>query len=117
MAYIDGFVIPLPKSAAATYRDYAARYDPIFKDYGALAIVEAIGDDVPHGTMTDFYRAVAATADETVIFSWIIWPDKATRDAGNARVMEDPRMKEAMATAPFDGARMIFGGFDMVLNL
>lgn len=117
MAYIDGFVIPLPKSAAATYGDYAGRYDPIFKEYGALAVVEAIADDVPHGKLTDFYRAVAATEDETVIFSWVIWPDKATRDAGNAKIMEDPRMKTSMETAPFDGARMIFGGFRAVLNI
>lgn len=116
MAYIDGFVIPVKTSDRAAYRAYAAKFDAVFKEYGALSIVEAFGDDVPHGQQTDFYRAVACKDDETVVFSWIVWPSKAARDAGNAKVMEDPRMQEAMTTAPFDAKRMIFGGFDVIVE-
>lgn len=94
----------------------AARFDPIFLEYGATRVVEAWGDDVPHGKLTDLHRAVAANNDETVMFSWIEWPDNATRDAGMQKVMEDPRMDPANPM-PFDGKRMIFGGFENVVDL
>ena len=120
MAYIDGFVIAAPAARRQEVVDYAARSDPLFLEVGATRVVEAWGDDVPHGKLTDFHRAVAATEDEVVMFSWVEWPDKATRDAGMARLMQDPRMDPANPDnppVPFDGKRMIFGGFEMVLEL
>ena len=116
MSYIDGFVIAAPTASRQDVIDYAARFDPIFLELGALRVVEAWGDDVPHGTLTDFHRAVDAKPDESVMFSWIEWPDKATRDAGMKKMMEDPRMNAA-DPMPFDGKRMIFGGFENVLDL
>jgi len=116
MSYIDGFVIAAPTAKRQEIIDYAARFDPMFLELGALRVVEAWGDDVPAGKVTDFQRAVLAKDDETVMFSWIEWPDKATRDAGMKKMMEDPRM-EAANPMPFDGKRMIFGGFENVLDL
>ena len=116
MAYIDGFVIAAPIANKQTFIDFAKEFDPIFLEYGATRVVECWSDDVPHGKQTDFYRAVAAKDDEAVLFSWIEWPDKATRDAGMKKVMDDPRM-DPNNPMPFDGARMIFGGFAPVLEL
>ena len=116
MSYIDGFVIAAPTAKRQEIIDYAARFDPIFLELGALRVVEAWGDDVPAGKVTDFQRAVLAKDDETVMFSWIEWPDKATRDAGMKKMMEDPRMDSANPM-PFDGKRMIFGGFENVVDL
>ena len=116
MAYIDGFVIAAPVARRQEVVDYAARFDPLFLEVGATRVVEAWGDDVPHGKQTDFYRAVAAKDDEAVLFSWIEWPDKATRDAGMKQVMDDPRMGPDNPM-PFDGARMIYGGFAPVVDL
>ena len=116
MSYIDGFVIAAPTANRQEVIDYAARFDPISIEFGALRVVEAWGVDVPHGKLTDFYRAVDAKDDETVMFSWIEWPDKATRDAGMQKMMEDPRMG-ADNPLPFDGKRMIFGTFENVLDL
>jgi len=116
MSYIDGFVIAAPTASRQEVIDYAARFDPIFLEFGALRVVEAWGVDVPHGKLTDFYRAVDAKDDETVMFSWVEWPDKATRDAGMQKMMEDPRMEPANPM-PFDGKRMIFGCFENVLDL
>ena len=116
ISYIDGFVIAAPTANRQEVIDYAARFDPIFIEFGALRVVEAWGVDVPHGKLTDFYRAVDAKDDETVMFSWIEWPDKATRDAGMQKMMEDPRMG-ADNPLPFDGKRMIFGTFENVLDL
>ena len=116
MSYIDGFVIAAPTAKRQEVIDYAARFDPIFLELGALRVVEAWGDDVPAGKVTDFQRAVLAKDDETVMFSWIEWPDKATRDAGMKKMMEYPRM-EAANPMPFDGKRMIFGGFEIAVDL
>ena len=116
MSYIDGFVIAAPTANRQEVIDYAARFDPIFIEFGALRVVEAWGVDVPHGKLTHVYRAVDAKDDETVMFSWIEWPDKATRDAGMQKMMEDPRMG-ADNPLPFDGKRMIFGTFENVLDL
>jgi uncharacterized protein YbaA (DUF1428 family) len=117
MSYVDGFVIPVKKADKDVYRAYAAQYAPIFKEFGALAVVESFADDVPHGKQTDFYMSVQCGDDETVVFSWIIWPDKAARDAGNQRMMEDPRMAKAMDGAPFDAKRMIYGGFETIVDV
>ena len=111
MTYIDGFVASVPTADKEAYRAFADSVDALFIENGALRVVDAWGADVPHGEQTDFYRAVAATEGETVVFGYIEWPDKATRDAGFARAGEDERMK---AVPPFDGKRMIFGGFELL---
>lgn len=119
--YIDGFVIPVPAAKRQEFIDHARNADSLFMEMGALRVVEAWGDDVPEGKVTDFRRAVDATSDEIVAFSWIEWPDKATRDAAFARMMSedfnDPRMDQARNPMPFDGKRMIFGGFAAVVDL
>ena len=115
MSYVDGFVIAVPNANRAAFIDHAERMDAVFLEHGALRVIECWGDDVPKGTVTDFHRAVAATDDEAVAFSWIEWPDKAPRDAAFAKISTDPRMMaEPM---PFDGKRMIFGGFVPVVTL
>lgn len=111
MAYVDGFVIAVPKAKIEDYKNLAHFCEPIFKEYGATSVTECIGDDTPYGEMTSFPRSVMAKEDEVVIFSWIVYPDKATRDACNKKVMEDSRLTEAMTAGVFDGKRMIFGGF------
>jgi uncharacterized protein YbaA (DUF1428 family) len=116
MSYIDGFVIPVPADKKQAYRDIAAKAAPIFKEFGALRIMECWGDDVPDGKVTDFKRAVEAEGGENVVFAWIEWPSKEVRDAGNKKVMEDPRLKMEGVTMPFDGKRMIWGGFEVLLE-
>ena len=116
MPYVDGYVAPVPKANRDKYKMMAAEIAPLFKQCGALKVVECWGDDVPHGKQTDFYRAVQCGEDESVVFSWIWWPDKATRDAGMAKAMADPRMQPGSAPPVFDGKRMIFGGFDVLLE-
>ena len=120
MPYIDGFVIAVPTANKEEFLAHARQFDPMFLEFGATRVVEGWGDDVPHGKVTDFFRAVAAKDDETVVFSWVEWPDKATRDAGVKKMMEDPRMDPSNTDnppMPFDGKRMIFGGFDTVVDL
>ena len=116
MTYIDGYIIPVLKSNRDAYLEAARIAAPIFKEHGALKVVETWGDDVPKGKTTDFYMAVKCTEEENVVFSWIVWPDKATRDAGMAKAMADPRMQPGAAPMPFDGKRMIFGGFEVLLE-
>lgn len=120
MSYLDGFVIAVPTANKQQFIDYARQFDPIFIELGALRVIEAWGDDVPDGKLTDFRKSVQATADEAVVFSWIEWPDKATRDAGMKKMMEDPRMDPTNPDnppMPFDGKRMIFGGFEPVVEV
>jgi uncharacterized protein YbaA (DUF1428 family) len=112
--YVDGFVVPVPDGKKDVYRAMAAKASTVFKEYGAVSVVEAWGDDVPHGKTTDFYRATQATASERVVFSWIIWPDKATRDKAWKACMDDPRMKPD--ESPFDEQRMFWGGFEPILD-
>lgn len=114
MSYVDGFVVPVPAAKKQAYRAMAAQAAPIFKEYGALRLVECWGDDVPDGKVTDFKGAVKAQGDEIVVFSWIEWPSKAVRDAGMKKVMEDPRMRAD--DMPFDGKRLIYGGFEVLLD-
>ncbi len=116
MSYIDGFVIPVPNGNKDAYREMAAKVAPIFAEFGATRMVECWGDDVPDGKVTDFKRAVQAEAGETVVFSWIVWPSRAARDEGNKKIMVDPRMKPGPDGMPFDGKRMIFGGFELMLD-
>ena len=117
MSYVDGFVIAVPTANREKFIDHARQFDPIFIEFGATRVLEGWGDDVPRGQVTDFFRAVQAKDDETVVFSWVEWPDKATRDAGMKKMMDDPRMDPATSPMPFDGKRMIFGGFSAALDL
>lgn len=111
MTYIDGFVASVPTGDRQAYRAFVEPMGELFMENGALRVVDAWGADVPHGTRTDFHRAVAAEEGETVVFGYIEWPDKATRDAAFEKVGTDERMQRA---APFDGKRMIFGGFELL---
>jgi uncharacterized protein YbaA (DUF1428 family) len=115
MSYIDGFIIPVPAAKKEAYRKMAAAAQAVFKEHGASRVVECWGNDVPDGKVTDFKRAVNAEAGENIVFSWIVWPSKAARDAGNKKVMQDPRMQPG-SDMPFDGKRMIFGGFEILLD-
>ena len=114
MNYVDGFVAAVPVANKDAYLAHAQEALTIFKECGALRMVECWGDDVPDGKVTDFKSAVKAREDEVVIFSWIEWPSKDVRDAGMKQMMQDARMKEMKM--PFDGQRMIYGGFQMILN-
>src|SRR3954470_12977820 len=115
MAYIDGFVIAVPTANKKEFVDHARRIDSMFIEFGASRVMEAWGDDVPDGKQTDFKRAVQAKGDEAVVFSWVEWPDKATRDAAMEKFRSDRRMQPH--EMPFDGKRLIFGGFVPVLEL
>jgi uncharacterized protein YbaA (DUF1428 family) len=121
MAYIDGFVIAVPKANKDKFVHHANTADGMFIEMGAIRVVECWADDVPDGTLTDFRKAVKATEDEDVIFSWIEWPDKETRDKGYAVMMDpdnkDPRMDMEKNPMPFDGKRMIYGGFTPVVDM
>jgi uncharacterized protein YbaA (DUF1428 family) len=117
MSYVDGFVVPVPKEKIEDYKAMARKAGEIWKEYGALAFVECIGDDVPYGEVTSFPRAVQAKDDEIVVFSWIVYESREQRDAVNAKVMADPRLKADMSEMPFDGKRMIYGGFKAFLEL
>jgi uncharacterized protein YbaA (DUF1428 family) len=116
MGYADGYLVAVPAGNKDAYRAMAAKAAAVFKEHGATRVVEAWGDDVPDGTVTDFKGAVKAKDDEVVVFSWIEWPDKATRDAGMRKAMEDRRMQPDKDTMPFDGQRMIFGGFAPIVD-
>jgi len=111
MGYADGFVVPVPAGNKEAYRAMAAKAAPIFQQYGATRVVEAWGDDVQDGKVTDFKRAVKAQGGETVVFSWVEWPSKQARDSGWEKVMADERMKPDPDSMPFDGKRMFWGGF------
>ena len=115
MSYIDGFIIPVATADKDKFVDHARRSDKLFLDYGATRIVEGWGDDIPDGKVTDFKKAVQAKDDETVVFSWVVWPDKATRDAGMKKMESNPEMMNA-PMPPFDGKRMIFGGFAPIVE-
>ena len=114
MSYIEGFVAAVPRANKDAYRNHAAGAANFFKGFGATRQVETWGDDVPDGKVTDFKGAVKAKPDEIVVFSWLEYPDKATRDAANKKMMEDPQMKEMGSQMPFDGQRMIWGGFQPI---
>lgn len=116
MSYIDGCVFAVPTANRDKFKQHAESAAVIFKENGALSIVECWGDDVPDGKVTSFPMAVKLKADETVVFSWIVWPDKATRDAGMQKMMADPRMQQDVNPMPFDGQRMVFGGFKVIVQ-
>ena len=117
MPYIDGFLIAVPKANKDKFIAHANLGDSVFIERGATRILECWQDDVPEGKQTDFFRAVQCKDDEAVVFSWIEWPDKETRDAGSAKVMADERMKpEDGQDMPFSGARLIYGGFSVLVD-
>jgi uncharacterized protein YbaA (DUF1428 family) len=116
MKYVDGFVVAVPADKKEAYLALAAKAAPLFKEFGATRVVECWADDVPDGKLTDFRMAVKAEDNEEVVFSWIEYPSKEVRDAANAKMMADPRMKEMGESMPFDGKRMIYGGFAPILN-
>jgi uncharacterized protein YbaA (DUF1428 family) len=121
MAYIDGFVLAVPTANRQRFIEHARLGDSVFMELGATRVLECWGDDVKDGKLTDFRRAVQAKPDETVVFSWIEWPDKATRDRAMSRMDElmktDDRMNPEKNPMPFDGKRMIYGGFAPVVEL
>lgn len=116
MNYVDGFVAAVPTANKEKYRKHARDAVAVFKDAGALKVVECWGDDVPDGEVTSFPMAVKRKDDETVVFSWIVWPSKEARNAGMEKVMNDPRMSMENNPMPFDGKRLIYGGFEMILE-
>ena len=113
--YVDGFVIPVPAAKKEEFIAFARQGWPLFKEFGALRIVECWGDDVPKGKVTDFQSAVKATDDEVVVFAFAEWPSRAVRDEAYKKMMADPRMQDPKS-APFDGKRMIYGGFTPVVD-
>ena len=116
MTYVDGFVAAVPTKNKEKFIEHARIAADVLKDAGAIQIRECWGDDVPDGEVTSFPMAVKKKEDETVLFSWIVWPDKSVRDAGMKKMMEDPRMQPDANPMPFDGKRIIFGGFEVVLE-
>ena len=116
MNYVDGFVIAVPIANREAYREMASRAVPVFKENGALSVVECWGDDVPEGKLTSFTMAVKREPDEAVVFSWITWPSRSVRDAGMKAAMADPRLEPYADKMPFDGKRMIFGGFQVIVE-
>lgn len=116
MSYIDGFLLAVPNAKKEEYREHAEKFAVMFKEHGMLSLFECWGDDVPEGKLTSFRMAVKQEEDETVVFSWMMWPSKEVRDAGWKKIMEDPRMKMDGQEMPFDGKRMIYGGFKVLVQ-
>ena len=117
MTYVDGFVAAVPTANRERYRQHAEKAAVLFKEFGALGVVECWGDDVPEGKLTSFPMAVKRKDDETVIFSWITWPSRQVRDEAWKKVMDDPRMRPENNPMPFDGKRLIYGGFETIVDV
>lgn len=117
MSYVDGFVCAVPTANKTAYLAHATLAASVFKEHGALRVVECWGDDVPEGKLTSFPMAVQRKDDETVVFSWVIWPSCAARKLGWEKVMQDTRMCSEDNPMPFDGKRLIYGGFDMIVDI
>lgn len=122
MAYVDGFIVAVPKKNIAAYRKMSTKAGKVWREYGALDYREWVADDVKPGKLTSFPRAVKLKPGETVVFAWITYKSRAQRDTINARVMTDPRLKVMMESmdsksAPFDGKRMIYGGFESLVKV
>ena len=113
MSYIDGFVIAVPTANKQKFIDHARHFDSMFLELGATRVIEGWGDDVPEGKLTSMPLAVQRKDDETVVFSWVVWPSRAVRDAGMQAVMDDPLCPKDM---PFDGQRVIYGGFRVLVH-
>ncbi|UZN50794.1 DUF1428 domain-containing protein [Cupriavidus cauae] len=116
MSYVDGFVIAVPTANREAYREMAQKAAQVFKEYGALRVFECWGDDVPEGKVTSFTMAVQRKDDESVVFSWIEWPSREKRDEGMKASMADPRLANDMKNMPFDAQRMIYGGFETIVQ-
>lgn len=116
MNYIDGYVLAVPNANRESYTKIATEMAQMFKEFGALSVVECWGDDVPEGKLTSFPMAVKCEPQETVVFSWVEWPSRAARDVGMQKAKADPRMQPSAHTMPFDGKRMILGGFQMIVR-
>jgi uncharacterized protein YbaA (DUF1428 family) len=119
MPYVDGFIVPVPRKNLDAYKQMSKKSGKIWKEYGALQYIECVGDDVPSGKVTSFRKSVQLKQGETVVFAWIVYKTKADRDRVNKKVMADPRLKDMMdpKTMPFDGKRMIFGGFKVFVDV
>ena len=117
MSYVDGFVAAVPAANRELYRKHAGAAAAVFKEHGALRVVECWGDDVPEGKLTSFTLAVKREPNEVVVFSWIVWPSRQARDEAWKKLMEDPRLKPENNPMPFDGKRLIYGGFEMLLEV
>lgn len=115
--YVEGFVVAVPKDNKQKYLEQARKGAALFKKLGATRVVECWQSDVPHGKQTDFFGAVKAKDNEEVLFSWVEYPSKEVRDEANKKMMDDPEMKEMSKNMPFDGSRMIFGGFDSIVDI
>jgi uncharacterized protein YbaA (DUF1428 family) len=116
MPYVDGFVAAVPTANKEKYRRVAEQAAAVFKENGALKVVECWGDDVPGGKVTSFPMAVKRQPDETVVFSWIVWASREARDRGMKAAMADPRLQSDAQPMPFDGQRMIYGGFEVIVD-
>lgn len=116
MTYVDGFAAAVPTANRQQYIEHARKAAEVFKQHGAIKLVECWGDDVPEGTLTSFPMAVKKQPDETVVFSWILWPSRDVRNQAMPKVMDDPRLQADVNPMPFDGKRLIYGGFDMVVE-
>ena len=116
MTYVDGFVAAVPTESLEEYTQYSQLFARIFKEYGALRVVENWGDDVPDGKLTSFPMAVQCQEGETVVFSWIEWPSKEARMAAWAKMESDERFHPDANPMPFDGKRMIYGGFEQIVE-
>jgi uncharacterized protein YbaA (DUF1428 family) len=117
MPYVDGFVAAVPTANRELYRKHAEEAGHVFKEHGALHFVECWGDDVPEGKVTSFPMAVKREPGETVVFSWVTWPSRQARDEGMKKVMADPRLQPDVNPMPFDGKRLIYGGFEVIVEL
>lgn len=116
MSYVDGFVVAVPTANKEAYKKVALVAAAVFKEYGALNVVECWGDDIPEGKVTSFPMAVKLEPNESVVFSWITWPTRSARDSGMEKSMADPRLNQNPEAMPFDGKRMIFGGFEAFID-
>ena len=116
MTYFEGFIVPVPQGKKDAYRKHASDFAPLFREVGVKRVVEAWDSDIPEGKVTDFRKAVDATPDEKIVFSWFEYPNREARDAANEKMMSDPRMKEMSTDLPFDAKRMIMGGFDGIVE-
>jgi uncharacterized protein YbaA (DUF1428 family) len=116
MTYVDGFVAAVPTANREIYRKHAEAAAVVFKEHGALKMVECWGDDVPDGKLTSFPMAVKLGKDETVVFSWVTWPSRQARDEGMKKIMADPRVQPETNPLPFDGKRLIYGGFEVLME-
>lgn len=117
MTYVDGFIVAVPTADREKYRKHAESAAAVFRENGALKVVECWGDDVPEGKVTSFPMAVKRLDNETVVFSWVVWPSRQVRDEGMKAVMADPRLQPDVNPMPFDGKRLIYGGFEVIVEV